>query len=314
MMNNAIHWTIAAVLVSLAGCSMPSGTGDLLPSETKQIVAFSFLGADNSSLDTDATGTISGTEIEVDLPFGKARSGLIASFTSTGANVTVGSVPQKSRITANNFSDPLIYTVEAEDGSLASYTVKVCNTFNDTFERPDLATVGNGWLEIELGSPVKASASISGGKLVLTCGDYSFYPYAGVTRNCTASTNSVTARIVFTMESQAILALYMVNQDILNNYCYYVVGGRMYITRDGTLLDNKAIPDYNGSHPYTLLAVRDGGSLTLDVTDQSTGQTTSMALWDPTHLSFTSLNIYGGQYEGGSTFSTYLEEVEFRTF
>jgi hypothetical protein len=79
----------------------------------KTITAFSFT--------TPATGTITGTNIAVTVPFGTAVTGLIANFTTTGASVTVNGVAQTSGTTSNNFSAPVTYIVVAADGSTQSY-------------------------------------------------------------------------------------------------------------------------------------------------------------------------------------------------
>jgi hypothetical protein len=63
--------------------------------------------------------------IGVIMPFGTSVTSLVATFTTTGANVTVGGIAQMSGITTNNFSSPLIYHVIAADGSSTSYTVTV---------------------------------------------------------------------------------------------------------------------------------------------------------------------------------------------
>jgi len=71
------------------------------------------------------SGIISGQNISVTVPFGTDVTGLIASFTATGVNVTVGSMTQTSTVTPNDFTNPVVYTVVAADGSIATYTVTV---------------------------------------------------------------------------------------------------------------------------------------------------------------------------------------------
>ena len=73
-------------------------------------------------------GIITGTNIAITLPFGTSESALVATFTTSGAGVTVASPPvnQVSGITQNNFSAPLLYTVTAANGTTtAIYTVTV---------------------------------------------------------------------------------------------------------------------------------------------------------------------------------------------
>jgi uncharacterized protein (TIGR02145 family)/uncharacterized repeat protein (TIGR02543 family) len=53
---------------------------------------------------------------------------LVATFTTTGSSVRVGTAVQVSGTTPNNFSSPVIYTVTAADGSTQNYTVTVSVT------------------------------------------------------------------------------------------------------------------------------------------------------------------------------------------
>ena len=73
------------------------------------------------------TGSIneSAKAIGVVMPFGTSVNALVATFSTTGTVVTVGSVAQLSTITSNNFSSPVNYLVTAADGSSESYTVTV---------------------------------------------------------------------------------------------------------------------------------------------------------------------------------------------
>ena len=91
----------------------------------KAITAFGFLAADNSGLASDVTATISGANIAATVPFGTNVTALVASFTTTGASVSVGGTAQVSDTTANDFSSPVIYTVTADDGTTTTYTVTV---------------------------------------------------------------------------------------------------------------------------------------------------------------------------------------------
>ncbi|HEY8388202.1 MAG TPA: DUF6242 domain-containing protein, partial [Parasegetibacter sp.] len=61
------------------------------------------------------------------VPFGTDVSAEVATFTPVPkATVTVGSVVQQSGVTVNDFTNPVVYTVTAEDGvTTRQYTVKV---------------------------------------------------------------------------------------------------------------------------------------------------------------------------------------------
>jgi len=91
------------------------------------------------------SGVISGTSIALTMPYGTDVTGLIATFTTTGASVTVGATPQISAITTNNFTNPVTYTVHAADGSTQNYTVTVtvaANSDNNLVEFSLNGTLG----------------------------------------------------------------------------------------------------------------------------------------------------------------------------
>ena len=69
--------------------------------------------------------TITGTDISATVPYGTDVTALVATFTTTGVSVTVGGTTQESGVTANHFTIPVTYIVEAADGSTHSYVVTV---------------------------------------------------------------------------------------------------------------------------------------------------------------------------------------------
>lgn len=92
-------------------------------SSSNKITSFSF-----TSLNTDATGSIDegSNTIKVSVPHGTDVQHLAAAFKcSEDAVVKVGSVTQVSGKTANDFTNEVIYTVIAQDGSKAYYKVIV---------------------------------------------------------------------------------------------------------------------------------------------------------------------------------------------
>jgi len=99
-------------------------TVTVAPRSAKAITDFRFLAAGNPSLTADAIGTIDGTSINV-VVSGADIGPLIATFSTTGANVSVATVTQISGTTANSFATPVIYRVTAADSSTLSYTVTV---------------------------------------------------------------------------------------------------------------------------------------------------------------------------------------------
>ena len=104
--------TLACLLV--VGCPSPSAP----PSSNKDLTSFGFVSP-------HATGVITGSSVNVLLLNGTAVTGLVATFTTTGVSVTVGSTVQVSGSTSNDFTSPVNYVVTAADGSTKTYSVTV---------------------------------------------------------------------------------------------------------------------------------------------------------------------------------------------
>ena len=89
----------------------------VVKSSEKAITAFSLL---------ERKATITGTDITLALPLSTDVTKLVATFTaSEKSTVKVGTDLQTSGTTPNNFTQPVTYTVTAEDGSTQEYTVTV---------------------------------------------------------------------------------------------------------------------------------------------------------------------------------------------
>jgi hypothetical protein len=116
--TNPVSYAVAAADGSIATYVVTVSVTP--PSSTKAITAFSI--ESPAGLGALDEGTNS---ILVSVPNGTNVTGLIASFTTTGVSVKIGDVAQRSGITVNDFSGPVTYTVAAEDGSTATYTVAV---------------------------------------------------------------------------------------------------------------------------------------------------------------------------------------------
>ena len=89
-------------------------------SPAKEITAFSF-----NELSPAVTAAIKDTSISLFLPYGINSTALTATFTTTGVKVEAGGAVQISGTTAVDFSNPVTYTVTADDGSEKMYTVTV---------------------------------------------------------------------------------------------------------------------------------------------------------------------------------------------
>jgi len=126
-MKKAFVVLSAMLLLTLMACgggdSTPLPTTTTTPTPTplssaKAITAFSLNGV---------AGTINetGKTIAVAMPSGTNVTALVATFTTTGVSVEVGSTLQETGTTANNYTSPVIYTVTAEDATTQNYTVTV---------------------------------------------------------------------------------------------------------------------------------------------------------------------------------------------
>ena len=90
----------------------------------KAVTAYSFVGFPGDAGVIDET--VTPKTIVVNLPKGTNLTALVATFTTTGTTVKVGTTVQTSTATANDFTtSPVAYAVTAADGSTATYNVTV---------------------------------------------------------------------------------------------------------------------------------------------------------------------------------------------
>lgn len=109
---------IAFCLAACGGNGVSNGNSPL--SSTKAITAFSFTNPATIGTINEGAKTIT-----VNVPFGTNVTALIATFTTTGASVKVGSSVQTSGSTPNDFTNSIGYIVTAADGTTALYTATV---------------------------------------------------------------------------------------------------------------------------------------------------------------------------------------------
>lgn len=110
-------------------------TVTVAPSTAKQITEF-ILNNEHATINQNTHA------ISLVLPYGTDLSNLVATFTTTGVKVLVGSTQQTSGLTPNSFVNPIVYTVYAADGSQQPYTVNISTSGEDS---------GGGWKD--LGNP-----------------------------------------------------------------------------------------------------------------------------------------------------------------
>ena len=95
-----------------------SGESNASNTSSKDITSFAIVSP-------ATTGIIDGTNITVSLTSETSLSNLVATFTITGDSVKVGSTFQITGVTTNNYTNPVVYTVTAKDGSIKTYLVTV---------------------------------------------------------------------------------------------------------------------------------------------------------------------------------------------
>lgn len=104
-----------------------------LPNDEAQIKTLILKKEFNSDIENDYTGVINETAGTIDfiLPDGSQKAALKMSFTlSSKAKLYIGDKQQENNLTINDFTDPITYTVKAEDGIHTKdymVTVKIAN-------------------------------------------------------------------------------------------------------------------------------------------------------------------------------------------
>jgi len=122
------------------------------PSQEKALTSFSFL-TPGCAVALDETQRV----IRARAPLGTNLASLVAVFSTTGAEVRVAGRSQESGVTANDFSVPVAYEVVAEDGSTATYTVRVTDRVPVVINELDVDQVGTDqaeFVELYLGAEV----------------------------------------------------------------------------------------------------------------------------------------------------------------
>lgn len=112
-------WLLVVLLVVfVAGCGSSDSANSTTNSSPKAVTSFSLAGDTGTIHETDKT-------IAVSMPYNTDVTALVATFTTTGAGVKVGTTLQASGTTPNDFTSPQAYKVSAADGTTATYTVTV---------------------------------------------------------------------------------------------------------------------------------------------------------------------------------------------
>jgi len=129
-----------AILLIAGGLVLNSCTKEELSSK-KEILSFVFEASKNAELEHNVIGTINGTEITADVPFGTTISNLIPNI----------EISPRASISPNtgvvmDFSSPVTFTVTAEDG-----TTKQFSTIISIEPAPYIGTWEGGPIDFGLG-------------------------------------------------------------------------------------------------------------------------------------------------------------------
>jgi len=122
-LNTRLTWRVRAYNPRGKGAWSKSRAFTVVPlSSAKAITAFSF-----QRLAPPLAGVIDQTAhtVRLTVPYGTDLSALVATYTTTGASVKVGATTQTSGVTANDFRNPVTYTVTAANGTTQAYVVSV---------------------------------------------------------------------------------------------------------------------------------------------------------------------------------------------
>ena len=113
--TNPVTYTVTASDVSTKDYIVIVKISDI---DEKEFINFDFA-------KLSVSGIIDGTNITITVPHDTDVTNLVSNFVTTGVSVKVNNVVQVSGVTANDFSNQVLYTVTAADGSEKSYTVTV---------------------------------------------------------------------------------------------------------------------------------------------------------------------------------------------
>ena len=96
---------------------------NIIRSNAKALNSFQFL-----QISPPVTATISGSAISANVPSSVSVKSLVATLDTTANSIYANGVLQQNGKTANDFTNPVSYSLVAEDGSKSDFTVTVNNT------------------------------------------------------------------------------------------------------------------------------------------------------------------------------------------
>ena len=117
---------ISLICLVFISCSKGDSPQDP-PSSEKSLNGVVFKASDNPGLQEDITGTITGDSVKLKFPSTISLAALIPTIDYSGASIT------PANRTSQNFTNPLIYRITAQDGTTRNYGFSsTYRTLNDT--------------------------------------------------------------------------------------------------------------------------------------------------------------------------------------
>jgi hypothetical protein len=248
---------LVLLLVAFAtGCGK-SHTNNVPPNSNKAITAFSLNGA--SGAINEAAKTIA-----VTMPFSTPSvTALVATFSTTGKNVLVGATTQISGTTPNNFTNPVLYTVTATDGSAVNYTVTV--TVAPSFAKAITAYSLAGQLTSTIiGTAITVTMPFSTPSVTALVATFStsgaFVTVGTTTQTSTTTPNNFTSPVTYTVHAaDATTQTYTVTVAVMTLPAPVnlgVAGNFVILTTTGiTNVPTSTIDGTIGSSPITAAAM-----------------------------------------------------------
>lgn len=97
-------------------------------SSEKEILKVTFYKADNNNISADISGIIHSDTIQFIFPSGILLNNLIPTINFTGKSIN------PSNKTPQNFNNPVIYTISAEDGTTKKYLFRISHQLSDSLK------------------------------------------------------------------------------------------------------------------------------------------------------------------------------------
>jgi uncharacterized repeat protein (TIGR02543 family) len=231
--------TITVVVTAQDGTTTKSYTVTVTRlSNTATISAFSF-----NSLSPAVTGSVDNSlrTVQLSVPTGTNLTALVATFTlSSGATAAIGSTPQISGQTANNFTSAVTYVLTSQDSStVQNYLVTVVVAGNPSAPQNLTATGGQGSASLSWSAPASDGGRPVTGYVVESSLDSTNWTNVGAT-NASTTTLNVSGLANSTTYSFRVRATNISGSTAYNysdlattNTYYYVtcsVSGSFYVT------------------------------------------------------------------------------------